>query len=694
MRIIIPSIAGIILAVAIVTVFSVWNITRLQHESLKDRLTSQVTTIMKMLEREHDLKFSKVINDLKVAHHLFYNSRLEVSDERIRRMVTNQVTGIQHEAELRTWKLNGSPVIGDTAFVDLVRSLVGGTVTIFQRIDSGFVRISTNVPRSDGSRAFFTYIPNNSLVVQTILRGETYFGRAWVVNAWYITAYEPILMNGRIAGMLYVGDQEKDLEKLKEKVENLHFGLTGFPVITDSTGHPMILSTAVSSPGEVEKLIQRLGVSGKGTGMVRSDLDGKKRLVVWDYFPGFRSYVLAVANVKDEAAPVLRNLMLSAGATALILILALSLFVYRITSENIRSFLAMLERSSSDLEKTTEALRESEKHFQTLFNSSSDQIYVLDFEGNFLEVNQQACTDLGYTRDQLLRMNVMEIKPEAYKNRVARNLEAIRKFGSYRYESENISSDGRIIPVEMKSRVIRFRGKRVILTIARDITERREMEDKILTTIIRTEEKERNRLAADLHDDLGPVLSTIKLYTGLLRKKAGKPDEFEEAVNNVEEMVDMAISTTRNISRNIRSNILNDFGLAAAINDFVNYLRKTERVEIDLATHEYRLNKRGIEESVLFQVVKELINNTLKHSGASKIRIELKSSRDQAILYYRDNGHGFDLKDALERNEGLGLNNILNKIKSIKGTADIHSEPGEGMFLIASVTIKNSNSND
>ena len=83
------------------------------------------------------------------------------------------------------------------------------TTTIFQKIDSGYVRVSTNVLNLDGSRAVGTYIPNGSPVVQTIETGKVYIGRAYVVNDWYITAYEPLVHNGEIVGMLYVGDKEK-----------------------------------------------------------------------------------------------------------------------------------------------------------------------------------------------------------------------------------------------------------------------------------------------------------------------------------------------------------------------------------------------------------------------------------------------------------------------------------------------------
>ena len=105
--------------------------------------------------------------------------------------------------------------------------------------------------------------------------------------------------------------------------------------------------------------------------------------------------------------------------------------------------------------------------------------------------------------DDFLKMNIRDIKTEKQLENVDKNILMITKFGQYRYESEHIAKDGKIIPVEMKSRIIDFKGEQMILSIVRDITESKEVEERILTTIIQTEENERKRFAADLHDDLG-----------------------------------------------------------------------------------------------------------------------------------------------------------------------------------------------
>ncbi|HPE56023.1 MAG TPA: Cache 3/Cache 2 fusion domain-containing protein [Bacteroidales bacterium] len=688
LRLYLPILFGIIISIGLVTGYSVHKLRQNIESSIERNLSLEVQTISKMFEREHDLKLDKVKTDMKVAHKLFYQGKIVFSADKFSAEVVNQITGESSKTDITNWKYNGKPLYQNYHFVDEVNQLVGGTATVFQKIAQGYVRISTNVLNSDGARAVCTFIPNESPVIQTIEKGETYFGRAYVVNSWYVTAYEPIYNNGKIVGMLYVGDKEKDIEELSDKIGSLKIGESGFPFVIDEDGKFLVHPYAVGETWDDESIIKTILSEKSGVAKYILNKDGVKKICVWQYFPDFKIYIAAAMPLSDEAGSLIWEMIYNSAIIALVIIIILSLFVYFITADNVRRFLSQLEKSTKKLEQTQQALEQSEKHFQTLFNNSSDEIFVIDFDGNFEEVNQVACENLGYTRDEFLKMNVSQIKPENFRSKVGSNIETIRKFGQYRHESENQSKTGRIIPVEMKSRVVDFKGKQMILSISRDISERKEVEEKILSTIIQTEENERKRFAADLHDDLAPILSTVKLYTDLLKKKNFKKIDEEEAVRNIEELVDMAITSTRTISRNIRPNILQDFGLAAAVNDFCSFIKKTESISIEVVTHQYKIQERGIEETVLYQSVKELINNTIRHASAKSIKIELKSFENQVILYYRDDGVGFDLDEAMKQHTGLGLNNIVNKIKSVKGTVDINTKPGEGMFLIASLKLK------
>jgi PAS domain S-box-containing protein len=379
---------------------------------------------------------------------------------------------------------------------------------------------------------------------------------------------------------------------------------------------------------------------------------------------------------------------------ALFLSCIIYLCVFFLALVKIFKYKKEIEGIQHELGKKNEALEQSENKFKTLFDNISDEVYVTDFQGNFTELNQIACNSLGYSRGELLQMNFSDIKSKKYRPYVSENIKIVLQNGYHTHETEHVSKTGQIITYEMKSKLIDYEGKSMILTIARNISERKAIEKKIVQTIIETEMKERKRFSADLHDGLGPVLSTIKLYSDLIKKGNFTKMSIEEAVSNIDELVEMAISATKEISNNITPNVLDDFGLAVAITEFCSYIIRTKSINIDLDTKNYNLNRKGIETTILFQTVKELINNTIKHANARNIRIELKSAQNQIILYYRDDGIGFNFEKEIEEGKGLGINNILNKIKTIKGICDFNSSPGKGTLIIISLKLDDTLQNE
>lgn len=656
------------------------------HASLSKTLTLEVETLIKMLDRESKLKQENIKNNIKVANHLFNEEPFRISKKQEKILVKNQLSSNTHYTSISEWYLGNKKINGNYDLVDKVQELVGATSTIFQKTDSGYVRISTNVKDENGLRAINTFIPNQSVVVTEVEKGKTYFGRALVVFEWYITAYEPIIYNDSIVGMLYVGVPEKDLGELRKIISELTVGKNGFPFVFDVDGNMIIHRTGAGENWNHKAFIKQIMNAKKGLINFRDSLE-KNHTIAFDYHPTFGLYVAAILDLDDETSPLIRSIIIFSILTALVFIILLSIFVYRLTSRRFHNFLLRLESSNKLLSSTKKALEMSENQFRTLFNNTSDDIFVLDFDGKIIEVNDKVCESLGFSREELVRKRFNDIKTPKYVNTVRTNLDLIKKFGQYQYESEHVAKDGHIIPVEMKSRFFNFNGQDLILTIARDMTERKKVEQKIITTIIETEEIERKRFAADLHDGLAPILSAIKLYTDLLVKGNMKKLTIEEAVKNIDELTDQAMISTKEISNNIMPNVLQDFGLAIAISDFCTYINKTQSINIKLITKNYTETKRGIEETILYQTVKELINNTLKHSGARNIIIDLKSYQNQIQLYYRDDGKGFEMENVLGKSKGLGLNNIFNKIKTIKGTIDLNTSIGIGMFILITVSV-------
>ena len=209
---------------------------------------------------------------------------------------------------------------------------------------------------------------------------------------------------------------------------------------------------------------------------------------------------------------------------------------------------------------------------------------------------------------------------------------------------------------------------------------RSETEKRVLSAVIRTEEQERQRFAKELHDGLGPLLSVIKmLLSGFAQNNS--PEVNEKIKGNLKQAVDEAIESVREISANISPHILNNFGLKDAVTSFVKKLRPNERIKIRFDTN---IEKRRFSynvEVIMYRVICELINNTLRHAEATEVNISLLLQDGTLYLEYTDNGLGFDV-DQAESDGGMGLNNMQYRLKSANGDIKIESEEGKGMRIV------------
>lgn len=148
----------------------------------------------------------------------------------------------------------------------------------------------------------------------------------------------------------------------------------------------------------------------------------------------------------------------------------------RILTNGIEQTRLSLDEATTERIKAEKALRESEKKFRTLFDSTNDAIYLHDMAGNILEVNQLACERMGYSRDEFLKMKQMDIDATLAGKYLFKMIKELGKLKSNIFETVHITKSGKQLPVELSSRIIKYEGKNAVLTIARDITERKRIE--------------------------------------------------------------------------------------------------------------------------------------------------------------------------------------------------------------------------
>jgi len=183
-------------------------------------------------------------------------------------------------------------------------------------------------------------------------------------------------------------------------------------------------------------------------------------------------------------------------------------------------------------------------------------------------------------------------------------------------------------------------------------------------------------------------LSSIKLYISSLHATNDK-DKQEFIINQLNDVVKEAITTTKEVSNDLSPHILINYGLVSAIESFLNKVPAAIRTEFitDLTTERY---SNTIENSY-YRIIKELINNTLKHAHASFIHIELNESGQHLSLSYADNGIGFSLESSLKgKQTGMGMSNIISRAKSLDGKYNIITSPGKGFEFTISIPINQS----
>ena len=206
--------------------------------------------------------------------------------------------------------------------------------------------------------------------------------------------------------------------------------------------------------------------------------------------------------------------------------------------------------------------------------------------------------------------------------------------------------------------------------------QRQLLNKRILTAVHRTEEKARSRFSKELHDGLGPLLSSARMSLSALSREERSADQ-REIIDNTTYVIDEAIRSLREISNNLSPHVLNDFGLARGVQNFIDKSAAMHDAKIRFTTN-LRTERYDTDiEVILYRVICELINNSLKHAACTSINLSLSQNGSELALDYTDDGRGFNPQAMMDC--GMGLSNISSRINSLGGTFGISSAKGKGM---------------
>jgi len=336
--------------------------------------------------------------------------------------------------------------------------------------------------------------------------------------------------------------------------------------------------------------------------------------------------------------------------------------------------------------EATEALQKSEANLHTIFDTT-DTVYALtDINYKLIAFNQRAF-DFGrkeFKKTFQLHTSLVDYFPENRRAVIAENIEMVAKGSHISYEVSYPQEDGklnwyyvRMFPITNAQKIV-FGMMMAISDITekklleQEILDQRIQEQKMVTrAILIGEEKERNKIGQELHDNINQILAGTKLYLGMARKAK---DNREQIINESMALIDSAIEEIRTFSRG-KVTPMKKVDLEELLRLLVEAVSETTSISTRFV---YKGNGQFIEDDLklnIYRITQEQLNNILKHAMAKNISVEVEAGAEHIHLLVTDDGKGFDIN---AKKKGIGLINIINRVESFNGTILIQSTPGNG----------------
>ncbi|MDD4383627.1 MAG: PAS domain S-box protein [Bacteroidales bacterium] len=335
-------------------------------------------------------------------------------------------------------------------------------------------------------------------------------------------------------------------------------------------------------------------------------------------------------------------------------------------------------------------LKESEQKYRSLFVNANDAILLVS-KRIIIDANDCAIEFLGENKDSLIGKDIVEFCPFEQidgtnsEEKFTQLIDEAIANGSAKTECELLSTaKDKLFYTSVSVNSYDDTEKKIQQVIIHDITEHKQFEQEKLKAIVDTEEKERLKLAGNLHDDVGPLLSSINMYLSLLKRD--ETENKDGIFQNIESILKDAIASVREVSNNISPHALNNYGLVYTTSTFIERSKNLVEFHFDENIGDIRLPL--FIEMICYRIIKELINNTLKYANAKSVWISMQRDDNWFQMKYRDDGIGFSLESKMNSGEtGIGLLNISNRLKTLGATYSMYSELGNGFSFETKISV-------
>ncbi len=339
----------------------------------------------------------------------------------------------------------------------------------------------------------------------------------------------------------------------------------------------------------------------------------------------------------------------------------------------------------------------SEQSYKYLFENANDAMWVHDMTGNIVAANKACGRLTGYAQEELMGKNVKQFLSGDFLDfaKEVRNRLLAGETLEQPYEQRLLRKDGATRIMKMVTSLVIIDGEvKGVQHIARDITEERQLEENIRLhsqLCLRAQERERERIALELHDDVAQPLLLVsqRLDMTLSSHRPKLSGSLRQEIEDLRILANESIERLRRCAQDLRPRILDDLGLTAALEWMADDLREQgSDGHFELLGTEQSLPNEV--ELLLFRIVQEALSNTRRHAEASSVWITMEFGSDKAILIIKDNGKGFKLPEKVEDLAGvgkLGLAGMQERAVLLGGKLTLQSEPGKGTTVAVEVPI-------
>ncbi len=346
----------------------------------------------------------------------------------------------------------------------------------------------------------------------------------------------------------------------------------------------------------------------------------------------------------------------------------------------------IIDKQDFERRRAFDALQSSAERHRTILQTAMDGFWLADVQGRLVEVNETYCQMSGYSAQELLSMRIADIEATETADGIAAHVKKVIEQGSDRFETKHRRKDGSVVDVEISIRYQAIHGGRLVAFI-QNITERKRAEEKIrrsqqeLRELSKAAhdalEAERRRTARELHDELGQSLTALKMDLESMRTDLPPHPELEQRAKGMHTLLDGTIAATRRIAADLRPLMLDDLGLAAALDWLTHSFSQRTGIATDLIIDDAVAQIGEPVASALYRITQESLTNVAKYAEASTAEIRLERAGDWVELAVSDNGRGIDAADHGKRG-AFGLLGIRERVTLLGGEVAITGQRGRG----------------